>query len=31
MTLSHVHSFTFTYGWARFTESGCFGVEERGA
>lgn len=31
MTLSHTHSFTFTYGWTRFTVSGYFDVEKRGA
>lgn len=31
MTLSHVHSFTFAYGWTRFTVSGYFGVFKRGA
>lgn len=31
MTLSHPHSFPFTFGWTRFTGFGCFGVERRGA
>ena len=31
MTLSHAHSFTFTYGWTRFSVSGYFGVGKRGA
>ena len=31
MTLSCTHSFTFTFGWTRFSESGYFGVERRGA
>ena len=30
MTLSHTHSFNFTYGWTRFTVSGWFGVGKRG-
>lgn len=31
MTRSHIHSFTFSFGWTRFTVSGCFGVGKRGA
>ena len=31
MTLSHAHSFTFTFGWTRFTVSGYFGMFKRGA
>ena len=31
MLLSHVHSFTFTFGWTRFNVSGHFGMERRGA
>ena len=31
MRLSHTHSFTFTFGWARFTGFGSFGMEKRGA
>ncbi len=31
MTRSHTHSFTFSFGWTRFTVSGCFGVGKRGA
>lgn len=29
MTLSHAHSFTFSYGWTRFNVSGCFGMCKR--
>ena len=31
MIRSNAHSFTFTFGWTRFTVSGCFGVFKRGA
>ena len=31
MTFPHAHSFTFTFGWTRFTVSGYFGVDRRGA
>lgn len=31
MIRSNAHSFTFTYGWTRFTVSGYVGVEKRGA
>ena len=31
MTLSHVHSFPFSFGWTRFTGFGYFGVERRTA
>ena len=31
MTLSCAHSFTFTYGWTRFSGFGYFGMEKRGA
>lgn len=31
MALSTVHSFTFTYGWTRFSGFGYFGMEKRGA
>lgn len=30
MALSHAHSFTFTFGWARLNGFGYFGVEKRG-
>lgn len=29
MTLSHAHSFPFSFGWTRFTGFGSFGVERR--
>ncbi len=31
MALSAAHSFTFTYGWTRFSGFGYFGMEKRGA
>ena len=31
MTHLNAHSFTFTFGWTRFSVSGCFGMEKRGA
>ena len=31
MTRSDAHSFTFTFGWTRFSVSGHFGMEKRGA
>ena len=31
MRLSHAHSFTFTFGWARFTGFGSSGMVKRGA
>ena len=31
MRLSHVHSFTFIFGWTRFTGFGHFGMSKRGA
>ena len=31
MTLSHAHSFIFSFGWTRFNEFGYFGMERRGA
>lgn len=31
MHLSHARSFTFTFGWTRFTGFGYFGLEKRGA
>ena len=31
MIRSNAHSFTFTRGWTRFTVSGHFGMEKRGA
>ncbi len=31
MIRSGAHSFTFSYAWTRFTVSGCFGMEKRGA
>ena len=31
MRLSLTHSFTFTFGWTRFTRSGAFGMAKRGA
>ena len=31
MTLSTAHSFTFTYGWTRFSGFGYVGVFKRGA
>ena len=31
MLLSHAHSVTFTFGWARFTGLGFFGMAKRGA
>lgn len=31
MTCLTVHSFTFTFGWTRFTVSGYFGMEKCGA
>ena len=31
MTRSDAHSFTFTFGWTRFSVSGYFGMEKRGA
>lgn len=31
MTRSFAHSFTVSFGWTRFTVSGYFGVEGRGA
>lgn len=31
MTRSYAHSFTFTFGWTRFSGFGCFGVFKRGA
>ena len=31
MYLSHACSFTFPFGWARFTGFGRFGMEKRGA
>ena len=31
MLLLHAHSFVFTFGWARFTGFGPFGVFKRGA
>lgn len=31
MTPSNAHSFTFTFGWTRFSVPGCFGVGKRGA
>ena len=31
MHLSRAHSFTFVFGWARFSGFGSFGMEKRGA
>lgn len=31
MSLSHAHSFTFTFGWTRFNGFGSFGMVKRGA
>ncbi len=31
MTRSYAHSFTASSGWTRFTVSGHFGMEKRGA
>ena len=31
MTHTNAHSFTFTFGWTRFSVSGYFGMEKRGA
>ena len=31
MTHPNAHSFTFAYGWTRFSVSGYFGMEKRGA
>ena len=31
MTRSDAHSFIFTFGWTRFSVSGYFGMEKRGA
>lgn len=28
MMLDHINSFTFTFGWTRFTGTGCFAVEK---
>ncbi len=29
MMLHHIHSFTFSFGWARFTEAGYVAVEKK--
>ena len=29
MMLHHIDSFTFSSGWARFMETGCFAVEKK--
>lgn len=29
MTLNHISSFTFTFGWTRFTGAGCFAVGKK--
>lgn len=29
MMLDHIHSFSFSYNWARFTEAGFFAVEKQ--
>ena len=31
MALPTAHSFTYTFGWTRFSGFGCFGMEKRGA